>query len=187
MDQTQPYPADLTVAYPDRDLNRVTTFFRPFTLIPIAIILLLLMGGSAKPLMAGGFIVLPTLLMLLFQQKYPKWWFDWNRSLAGLCARVAAYAALLTDIYPSTEEEQGVQVTLVSPNASALNRWLPLVKWFLAIPHFIVLTLLDIALVVVVIISWFAILFTRRLPRDLFDFVVGVLRWHLRVSATRSF
>ena len=129
-------------------------------------------------------MVLPTLLLILFRQKYPRWWFDWNLALARFTARVAAYLALLTDVYPSTDEEQAVHLEIRYPDVKAeLNRWLPLVKWFLAIPHYIVLWFLDIAAVVIIIIAWFAILFTGRYPRDLFDFVVGVFRWHLRVLA----
>jgi len=190
---TPEYPATLRIDYPERALNRLTTFFRPFTAIPILIVLGLLIGpafiwGDARwrfeaPGLAA-FVVLPTLLLILFRQKYPRWWFDWNLALARFTARVAAYLALLTDVYPSTDEEQAVHLEIRYPDAKAeLNRWLPLVKWFLAIPHYIVLWFLDIAAIVVVIIAWFAILFTGRYPRDLFDFVVGVFRWHLRVLA----
>jgi hypothetical protein len=122
--------------------------------------------------------------MLLFRQKYPKWWFDWNLAIAKFIARVTAYVALLRDEYPSTDEEQAVHIAIPYPDAKeGLNRWLPLVKWFLAIPHYIVLWFLSIAAFVLVIIAWFAILFTGRYPKDLFNFVVGVFRWNLRVAA----
>ena len=190
---TPEYPATLRIDYPERALNRLTTFFRPFTAIPILIVLGLLIGpafiwGDARwrfeaPGLAA-FVVLPTLLLILFRQKYPRWWFDWNLALARFTARVAAYLALLTDVYPSTDEEQAVHLGIRYPDVKAeLNRWLPLVKWFLAIPHYIVLWFLDIAAAVVIIVAWFAILFTGRYPRDLFDFVVGVFRRHLRVLA----
>jgi len=187
------YPATLSIDYPERALDRLTTFFRPFTAIPILVVLGLLAGpmliweeGPWRFEISGlaAFVVLPTLLLILFRQKYPRWWFDWNLALARFTARVAAYLALLTDVYPSTDEEQAVHLEIRYPDAKEeLNRWLPLVKWFLAIPHYIVLWFLDIAAVVVIIIAWFAILFTGRYPRDLFDFVVGVFRWHLRVLA----
>jgi hypothetical protein len=123
-------------------------------------------------------------LLILFRQKYPRWWFDWNLQLLRFSHRVAVYVALLRDEYPSTDEEQAVHLDLQYPDAQAgLNRWLPLVKWFLAIPHYIVLLFLAIAAFVVVVIAWFAILFTGRYPRGLFDFVVGVTRWTLRVEA----
>jgi hypothetical protein len=182
------YPVDLMVEYPDRDLNRLTTAFRIFTVIPIAIILSLLTTGiestSGVIVTASSYVALPTLLMLLFRQKYPRWWFDWNLGLAGFSYRVGAYLALLRDEYPATDDDQAVHVTMVYPDArTQLNRWLPLVKWLLAIPHYVVLFFLGIALFVCVIIAWFAILFTGRYPRSLFNFVLGVERWSLRVVA----
>ena len=189
MDNTQPrFPATLEIDYPDRDLNRLTTFFRLFTVIPIVVILTLLTrttvhAGSANHVFgSGGMVFLATALMLLFRQKYPRWWFDWNLALTRFGTRVAVYLALLRDEYPSTDEEQAVHVQIAYPDAKReLNRWLPLVKWLLAIPHYIVLWFLGIAALVCVVIAWFAILFTGRYPRSLFDFVVGVLRWWLRV------
>ena len=187
------YPATLTIDYPDRPLNRLTTFFRIFTVIPIAIVLGLVAGGRIDLSMAsgltwewgaGGILFLPVLLMVLFRQKYPRWWFDWNLALTRFGNRVAAYASLLTDVYPSTDEEQSVHIEFPYPDvATDLDRALPLVKWLLAIPHFIILVFLGIAAFVCVVIAWFAILFTGRYPRSLFDFVVGVYRWSLRVSA----
>ena len=119
-----------------------------------------------------------------FRQKYPGWWFDWNVALTAFGLRVMAYLALLRDEYPSTDEEQAVHLDIVYPDAKLeLNRWLPLVKWLLALPHFIVLGLLAAAAVVCVILAWFAILFTGHYPRSLFDFVVGVFRWWVRVAA----
>jgi hypothetical protein len=183
------YPVSLKIDYPDRKLNRLTSFFRIFTIIPILIVLMLLMGGSyqmgskeAGTVVAGvGLIMLPLVLMLLFRTKYPKWWYDWNLNLSKFSYRVASYFYLMTDVYPSTDEEQNVQLDMPYPDAEKLNRWLPLVKWFLAIPHFIVLCFLWIAALVVIIIAWFAILFTGKFPRGLFDFVLGVMRWGFRV------
>jgi hypothetical protein len=187
------YPASLTIDYPDRSLNRLTTGLRMFTVVPIVIILSLVTGGTldlstpggwAWLYAAGGMLVLPVILMILFRQKYPRWWFDWNLALTKFVIRVAAYADLLTDVYPSTDEEQAVHVEVRYPDVPRdLNRWLPLVKWFLAIPHYVVLAFLWIAAVVCVVIAWFAILFTGRYPKGLFDFVVGVYRWSLRVQA----
>jgi len=187
------YPVRLSIDYPDRDLNRLTTFFRIFTAIPIVIIICLLSsaefgweesGGWVYRYAAAGLIFLPIVLMLLFRQKYPKWWFDWNVALTKFGARVAAYIDLLTDEYPSTDEDQVVHIEIPYPDAkNELNRWLPLVKWLLAIPHYIILWFLWIAAIVCVVIAWFAILFTGRYPRGLFDFVVGVYRWSLRVAA----
>jgi len=186
------YPIRLSIDYPDRNLDKLTTFFRILWAIPIWIVLALLVGtafaGEEDPWgfesFGAGLVVLPTLLMILFRQKYPRWWFDWNLAIARFVTRFLAYLALLRDEYPSTDEEQAVHIDIPYPNArDDLNRWLPLVKWFLAIPHYIVLWFLAIAAIVVVIVSWFAILFTGRYPKDLFDFVVGVFRWYLRVMA----
>ncbi len=187
------YPATLTIDYPDGPLNRLTTFFRGVTVIPIAIILALVSGSLSELSMpfgltwewgAGGILFLPVLLMILFRKKYPRWWFDWNLALTRFGNRVSAYAGLLTDVYPSTDEEQSVHIEILYPDAQEdLSRGLPLVKWLLAIPHYSVLGFLGIASFVCVVVAWFAILFTGRYPRGLFDFVVGVFRWSLRVAA----
>lgn len=191
----RPYAARLEIDYPEQ-LNRLTTAFRIILVIPIAIILSILGGGggSASTGAGGGFaasaggvtagLFFATLLMILFRQVYPRWWFDFARELARFSGRVTAYTALLTDRYPSTVDEQTVHLELDYPeDVRQLNRWLPLVKWFLAIPHYIVLFFLGIAAFVVIIIAWFAILFTGQFPRGLFNFVVGVGRWGLRVQA----
>ena len=184
------FPATLQVDYPDRDLDRLTTVFRLFTVIPIAVILALLTRGTVHAGAAnhvvgsGGIVFLATVLMLLFRQKYPRWWFDWNLALTRFSTRVAVYLALLRDEYPSADDEQAVHIQIPYPDAKQeLNRWLPLVKWFLAIPHYVVLWFLSILAFFCVVIAWFAILFTGRYPRSLFDFVVGVFRWWLRVAA----
>ena len=187
------YPVRLSIDYPDRDLNRLTTFFRIFMAIPIIIIIGLLSsgnygwdgeGGGTYRYAAAGLVIAPLILMLLFRQKYPKWWFDWNVALTKFSTRVGAYIDLLTDEYPSTDEDQTVHIEIPYPDAkNELNRWLPLVKWLLAIPHYIILCFLWIAAIVCVVIAWFAILFTGRYPRGLFNFVVGVYRWCLRVAA----
>lgn len=186
------YPVQLVVDYPDRQLNRVTTLFRVFMVIPIAILLGLLSGetyqyagdtGTQTVVTGGGVLILPTILMLLFRQKYPWWWFTWNVEFTRFSTRVYAYLALLDDRYPSTDEEQSVHIEIERPEGPELSRWLPLVKWILAIPHYVVLFFLGFAAFFVVVFAWFAILFTGRYPRGAFDFVVGVFRWSLRVAA----
>ncbi len=183
------YPVTLKIEYPDRSLNRLTSFFRPFVLIPIAIVLALVSGAAwgreagSGLLVAGGILFIPTVLMLLFRRKYPRWWFDWNVNLTKFSLRVASYAALLTDVYPSTDQEQAVSVEIRYPKVAQLKTGLPLVKWFLAIPHYIVLAFLGLAAIVVTLIAWFAILFTGMYPEGLFNYVVGVMRWCLRVQA----
>ena len=188
------YPLTYSVDYPDRPLNRLTTLFRLIVAIPILIVLGSVSGGSwltssnsnrsVVITASGGLLFFGPLLMILFRQKYPRWWFDWNRELLRFTNRVVAYLVFMDDRYPSTDEEQAVHLDVVYPDARAsLNRWLPVVKWLLAIPHYIALLFLDIAGLAVVVVAWFAILFTGRYPRGLFDFVQGVIRWHNRVVA----
>jgi hypothetical protein len=185
------YPVTFSIDFPERPLNRTTSFFRIFAIIPIAIILGLLVGAHTQwktetnwviGASTGSIVVFPLLLMILFRQKYPRWWFDWNLQLTRFSTRVIAYLSLLRDEYPSTDEEQAVHLDMKYPDAKAeLDRWLPLVKWFLAIPHYIVLFFMDIAVIVCIIIAWFSILFTGKYPKDFFTFVEGVFRWEVRV------
>jgi hypothetical protein len=185
------YPVRFSVDYPDRDLDRLTTALRIFTVIPIAFLLGSIGGGTwqwstgtrtVTIAAAGGLLFVPPLLMILFRQKYPRWWFDWNLQLLRFANRVGVYLTLMDDRYPSTDEDQAVRLEIPYPDArEGLNRWLPLVKWFLAIPHYIVLFFLDIGVFVLAIIAWFAILFTGRYPRGIFDYIQGVGRWHNRV------
>jgi hypothetical protein len=190
------YPARLEVDYPEEH-NRLTTLFRVFLVIPIAIVFSALTagatrtvythGGKAVSTTSGGIsagLFIATLLMILFRRRYPRWWFDFALELSRFGTRVGAYLALLTDQYPSTVEEQNVHLDIDYPDVEReLNRWLPLVKWLLAIPHLLILIVLSVAAFFAVVIAWFAILFTGRYPRGLFDFVVGVARWWLRVEA----
>ena len=188
------YPVQLTVEYPDRDLNRLTTAFRIIVAIPILVVIGAVNGPNQTTVEAGrqtwmlaagagGVLFFAPLLMIVFRQKYPRWWFDWNRELLRFENRVAVYLALMDDRYPSTDEQQAVALELPYPDArTALNRWLPLVKWLLAIPHYIVLVFLWLGALIAVIIAWFAILFTGRYPRGLFDYVLGVFRWTNRVA-----
>jgi len=184
------FPATLEIDYPDRKLDRFTTVVRLLTVIPIAIILALVSGPTWRSetgnyaFTAGGIVFPATALMLLFRQKYPRWWFDWNLALTKFSARVLAYLALLRDEYPSTDAEQAVHLDIPYPDAPReLNRWLPLIKWLLAMPHYVILGLLGVGATLGVVLAWFVILFTGRYPRTLFDFVVGVIRWWIRVAA----
>ena len=185
------YPVQFSVHYPDRPLDRVKTLFRPIVAIPILLVLGAVSGattlgtaadGTTTAAGAGGVLFAGPLLMILFRQKYPRWWFDWNLELQRFGSRVVAYLALMDDRYPSTDDHQAVRLDYAYPDAARdLNRWLPLVKWFLAIPHYAVLVVLNIAAVLAVVGAWFAILVTGRYPRGLFGFVEGVIRWNDRV------
>jgi len=190
-EQTGAYPLTFSVDYPDRKMDRLSTVFRLLAMLPVVLILVLLEGFS-KPRGEGDFtlpgagagIFLPIVLMLLFRQKYPKWWFDWNLALMRFGTRVGAYMALLRDEYPSTDEEQSVHLTMQYPDAKVdLNRWYPLIKWLLSVPHLFILVFLFIASVFCVLLAWFAIIIKGRYPMSLFNFVVGVSRWSLRVQA----
>jgi len=187
------YPVNFSVDYPERQLNRLTTFFRAFTVIPIAIVAALLPGGElsagaeatgfafSSAATGGTLIIFPIVLMLLFRKKYPRWWYDWNLELMRFGNRIGVYFALMDDEYPSTDEQQTVHLDFAYPDAQELERGMPLIKWLLAIPHYIVLIFLYIGVFFAVIGAWFAILFTGRYPRGIFSFVEGVLRWHNRV------
>lgn len=188
------HPVQFSVDYPERQLNRLSSAFRLFAAIPILIVVAAIGGftahydatGSARTITAEGtgLLFLPPLLLIVFRQRYPRWWFDWNQQLLRLSNRVGVYLALMDDRYPSTEEQQSVHLDFDYPDASQdLNRWLPLVKWLLAIPHYVVLAFLYIGAFFAVIIAWFAILFTGRYPRGIFTYLEGVGRWHNRVVA----
>jgi len=185
--QPPSYPVTFSVDYPERELSRLTTAFRIFTVIPIAILLALMPGGASgygatAGISAGSLVVLPVVLMILFRKKYPRWWFDWNLELMRFSNRVGVYLSLMDDRYPSTDEMQAVHLDFPYPDVERdLERGLPLVKWLLALPHYIVLFFLYIGAIFAVIFAWFAILFTGRYPRGLFGFVEGVLRWGNRV------
>jgi hypothetical protein len=203
MEQPTEYAARLQIDYPNT-LDRFTTLFRIFWIIPIGIILGLITNAGETVTntvilnqageiirtsrdTAGGLAVsltTATALMIIFRERYPRWWFDFSRELARFEMRVGAYAMLLTDQYPSTVEEQAVHLEIDYPDVKTeLNRWMPLVKWLLVIPHYIVLAFLSLGAFFAVVIAWFAILFTGQYPRALFDYAAGVARWWMRVSA----
>lgn len=187
------YPVRFSVDYPDRELDRLTTFLRLVIAVPILIVLAAVSGGTTHTdvngrdtatAAAGGLLFVGPLLMIVFRRKYPRWWFDWNRELARFGARVGAYLALMDDHYPSTDEQQSVHLDFEYPAMpDGLDRWLPLVKWIAAIPHYVVLLFLAIAAFFVVVYAWVAILLTGRYPRGAFAFVEGVMRWVNRVAA----
>ena len=188
------YPLTFSVDYPDRSLDRLSTALRIIWIIPIVILAATIDGGSYGANSGGrgaayvgggiGVLFIPVVLMLLFRKKYPRWWYDWNLQLTRFTNRIVVYFALMDDRYPSTDEEQAVRLNFPYPDAEGdLSRGLPLIKWLLAIPHYVVLFFLDIGGLIAAIAAWFAILFTGRYPPALFDYIEGVIRWHNRVGA----
>jgi hypothetical protein len=174
---TDMYPVQLSVDYPEDGRNRLTALFRIILMIPILIVTIMASAGA-------GNLTFATVLMILFRKKYPRWWFDFNLELRRLSARLNAYTSYLRDEYPSTDEEQAVHLEIAYPDAeSQLNRFMPLIKWLLAIPHYVILIILGICTFVVTLIGWLAILILGQYPRGLFEFVVGVARWGERVNA----
>jgi hypothetical protein len=186
------YPIQFDVDYPDRPLNRLTSAFRILTAIPIVLVLAAIGGVTVATTGAdtttvvasgSGLLFLPPLLMIVFRGKYPRWWFDWNLELLRFSNRVGIYFALMDDRYPSTDEDQSVRLDVPYPDVARLNRALPLVKWLLAIPHYVVLAVLTLGALLAVVFAWFAVLFTGRFPRSIFNYLVGVGRWSNRVTA----
>ncbi len=187
------HPVSFAVEVADHERNRVTVAFRLILAIPILVVAAAIGGGTfavassngtRSVSAAGGLVVAGPALLIVFRQKYPRWWFDWNYALLRFQNRVGAYLLLLRDEYPSTDEEQAVHLGIAFPDVHAeLNRWLPLVKWILAIPHYVVLFFVDIGLFFALIVAWFSIVFTGRYPRGIYDFAVGAMRWHNRVVA----
>ena len=181
------YPVQFSVDYPERSQNRLSTLFRLIMIIPIIIVTAFIAGQTEDAettfFFAGGTLFVAPLLLILFRKKYPRWWFDWNVALLKFVSRVTAYLLLLRDEYPSTDEEQAVHIEIPYPDVPAdLNRWLPLIKWLLAVPHYVALFFLGIGVLIAVVVAWFSILLTGRYPRGLFTYVVGVLRWATRVQ-----
>ena len=170
------YPVNLKIDYSETSI-KLTALIRLVLVIPIIIVIALISSYAET-------LSLAVALMILFREKYPKWWFDLNLALTNFWLRIAAYGLLMRDEYPSTDDDQSIQVDIPYPDVKKdLNRWMPLFKWILVIPHLIVLLLIFIAVVVCSVFAWFAILFTGRYPKGIFDFVEGFLRWSLRVNA----
>ena len=170
------YPLRYDVEYPE-ELSRWLIFVKWLLAIPHFIILYALS-------VAAGVVGFIAFFAILFTRRYPRGLFDFVVNVNRWGANVGAYYGLFRDEYPPFSWEPGeYAVTYEVDYPEELNRWLPLIKWLLAIPHIIVLLFLFIAVYFAYIIAWFAILFTRRFPRGLFDFIVGVYRWNYRVSA----
>jgi Mn2+/Fe2+ NRAMP family transporter len=163
--------------------NRVTALFRIILVVPMAIFV-----ASFAPSWSTnteswtvGFLILPVALALVFRQIYPSYLLSFNEALLSLQTRVDAYVLLLTDEYPSIEENDVVSVTFPEVDAKALNRWLPLIKWFLAIPLYLVGIAYIIYGAFLTLFAWFSILFTGNFPEFCAEGIVGVIAYWNRV------
>ena len=185
-------PIEFDIEFPDRERDRLSTVFRPFLAVPILVVLAALGGPALGGARAGGglffiglasgLVVVPPLLTIVFRQKYPRWWFDFNLAFLRFDNRVIGFLLLTCDEYPSTDDEQSVRLDVPYPDVRTdLNRFMPLIKWFLAIPHYLALLVLDLGVVIATIAAWVTIILTGSHPRRLFNYTVGVMRWHTRV------
>lgn len=195
--KAKPYPVNLSVPYPG-SMNRWKTLFRIILIIPALLLMYSITGfvytiffhfyshtGFHFPFYAisGGTLIMPPLLAIVFRKRYPRWWYEWNLAFLQFSMRIGAYGYFLTENYPSMDEQQEVHLSIEYPQPADLHRGLPLVKWFLAIPHYFCLTLLTIVFVVFWFLSWVIAVIIGRVPRLFFNFIVGYLRWGLRVNA----
>lgn len=167
--------------------NRVTALFRIILVVPMAIFLAAftpsvadLESGDLNSLYAG-FFALPVALAIVFRQVYPSFLLAFNEALLSLQTRVNAYVFLLTDEYPSIEENDVVSVTFPEVDAKALNRWLPLIKWLLAIPLYVVGIAYILYAALLTLFAWFSILFTGNFPEFCAEGIVGVIAYWNRV------
>lgn len=170
------YPLRFDVEYPER-LSRLLIFVKWLLAIPHFIVLYFL-GIIAELFLLIGFFA------ILFTKKYPRGLFDFVVNVYRWNANAVAYTALMRDEYPPFSWDAGqYPVTFEVDYPEELNRWLPLIKWLLAIPHMVVLFFLYIVALVLWVFAWFAILITGGFPRWMFDFMVGAMRWQYRVTA----
>ena len=168
------------------DRNRLTAFFRLIIVLPVAIyssaFAIDSMSTDTWGYSLGGLIVLPTFLALVFRGIYPSYALAFNHALISLETRVNAYALLLTDDYPSIEENDIVKITLPEVgNGSQLSRVMPLVKWFLAIPLYVMGIIYLVYGIFLTLFAWFSILFTGKYPVWSADAMVGILAFYNRV------
>jgi len=167
--------------------NRTSALFRLILVVPIAIFV-----AAFTPSVAGldsgdmnslnaGFFALPVALAIVFRQVYPSYLLSFNEALLSLQTRVNAYVCLLTDEYPSIEDNDVVSVTFPEVDAKALNRWLPLVKWFLAIPLYVVGIVYIFYGLFLTGCAWISILFSGNFPEFCAEGIVGVIAYWNRV------
>ena len=171
---------DVEITYKKR--NKTTVFWRGILVFPVAVFI-----GSfavnANWAWASGFIIVPALLSLVFREVYPSYLLTFNHALLELQTRVIAYALLLTDDYPSIERNKDIAVIFPDiKGGKTLNRWLPLVKWFLAIPLMVVGLVYSIIALGMTFIAWIMTWSTGTYPKWAGKFVLKTIRFWNRVS-----
>jgi len=166
--------------------NRLSALFRIILVLPMAIYASSFvptdLSSDSSNYLTVGFLVLPTALAIVFRQIYPSYLLAFNEALLSLQTRVEAYLLLLTDEYPSIEENDVVSVTFPPVDAPQLNRWLPLVKWFLAIPLYVVGLFYIIYAAFLTIFAWLSVIFTGSYPEKCAEGVVGTIAYWNRVA-----
>jgi hypothetical protein len=165
--------------------NRVTAFFRLILAVPALIFVSSFAPSAAFSDEAAGIfaglLAVPAGLAIVVRQVYPSYVLVFNEALLSLQTRVDAYLVLLTDEYPSIEENDIVSVTFPEVDAKQLNRWLPLIKWLLALPLYLVGIVYFIYATLLTLLGWFSILFTGRYPEVCAEGVVGTIAYWNRV------
>ena len=167
--------------------NRITALFRIILVLPMAIFVASFMppsdlSTSESSYFAVGFLVLPVGLALVFRQVYPTYLLTFNQAVLSLQTRFNSYLLLLTDEYPSIEENNVVTVTFPPVDAKALNRWLPLVKWFLAIPLYVVGIIYVVYAAFLTVFAWFSVVFSGNYPEWCAEGVVGTIAYWNRIA-----
>jgi hypothetical protein len=166
-----------------RKRNRATTFFRPILIIPILIFVSTFSSNNSGAVSISFILAVPVLLALVFRNIYPSYIYGFNQSFLELQNRIAIYALYLTDVFPTIEKNKSVVITLPEVRGGkALNRWLPLIKWFLAIPLYVVGAIYLLVTIIYTVLAWFSIVFTGKYPKFAIDFVVGTVQFWNRVT-----
>mmetsp|Transcript_12298 Transcript_12298/g.29571 ORF Transcript_12298/g.29571 Transcript_12298/m.29571 type:complete len:269 (-) Transcript_12298:213-1019(-) len=171
------YPARLEVDYREDDVSRIEVLLRIFKIIPVLLF-------SA---FVGSTLYLSTLIMVMFQLKYPRWWFDFRLEYKRYSTRIGTFVALMTDKYPSTTDEQIVHLDIDYPGqdvSQSMNRWGPLYKIILSVPHFFICFALKIGYLLALVVVWIYLLVAGgKYPKFIFDYIVSYWRWSLRYDA----
>jgi hypothetical protein len=165
--------------------DRATAFARLILVFPVFIFLSsfsIETFFNENMLQTYGLVILPVVLALLFRGVYPSYVLSFNKAVFGLVNRIWAYVALLTDEYPSIEDSGVVRITYPEVDGGkSLSRGLPLVKWLLAIPLYIVGFVYAIYGFIMLVLGWLNILFTGTMSAGSADAIVRVTQFWNRI------